>query len=115
MSSVSDYFKRNLKPIVGIILDSVESSIDQITEEEFLRHYNMGASTVVINGDVVTETTSTAVATTTKAVVEGNDTFITLLVPASGAYNYMRTTTITESEGVETLTTLYQRIPKQGE
>ncbi len=94
-------------------------SITEITEKEFLDHYDLdNASTVITedkdNGDKIVQTTSTGVITTTfDADENGNDAIHTVIVPTEGDYNYAKNTIIEETETGSTITTTYAKVEKE--
>jgi hypothetical protein len=79
---------------------NLQNEIDEITETEFNRYYNLFNSTTSINDttEVITTVTAACTATTKFSTdSDGNDVITTTLNMNEGSYNYIKTTTIKQT------------------
>jgi hypothetical protein len=93
--------------------------IDELADKYFLEKYELENKDTVISenasgGKQVVETTSDAVVTTlfTENTETGVKTITSTIVPTSGSYNYIKTTTITETSNGKTIKEKYVKEEK---
>lgn len=90
----------------------LQNEIDEITETEFNRYYGLVNSHTDINDTtgVITTTTSEGTSTTVFSTDDsGNDLITTTIVMNEGSYNYVKTTTISETANGSDISTIYVR------
>jgi hypothetical protein len=89
----------------------LQNEIDEITETEFNRFYNLYSSKTTVNDStgVVTTETNAATITTKFATSDGVETITTTINMAEGDYNYIRTTTVSTTDTGDLIETKYVR------
>lgn len=106
-ASIQDLFDES-------VAGNLQNEINQITETEFLRYYGLISSVTTINDatNTIITTTSEATETTKFASSEDGEIITTTIVMVSGAFDYVKTTTIIPQATGDRIETTYIRRPK---
>jgi hypothetical protein len=102
-----DAWFANLKYVLnGDVAGKLQTEIEEITETEFNRFYSLSNSSTTID-----DTTNTIVETTEEATIttifSDDNTIVTTIVPNSGNFDYVSTTTIADGTNGSTISTTY--------
>lgn len=93
------------------------TEIDKNAEIEFNRFYGTYNSVTTIDSssgkDIITSTSDEAVSVTYFDSLTTGDIITTEVTPNTGKYNYRKITTITTENGVDTISTTYEKILKE--
>lgn len=107
----NEWFTKIKNSLDGDIAGNLQNEIEEITETEFNRYYNLINSEVVVDdsSNTITETSEEAVVTT---ILQGDNTIVTTVIPNEGNYKYVSTVSSTDTDNGTIIKTIYTKQAK---